>query len=1402
MEPPLWAEVEVSPFPWEREALAFLRAGLPNHEPYRAWSNIEFIAENGSINEVDALVVTPQGFFLVEIKSHPGVIKGDQQRWTWTRPDGSSQTFENPVRLANTKAKRLRSLLRTQSAFQNADAPFVTPLVFLSSAQLDCRLHPPARPYVTCRDDLTTDTAFPLLPGVVKTLKDPTTANLPGHRIDRPMSKRIAEALGQLGIRPNTRHRRLGDWELGEVLDEGEGWQDFPASQKGISERRVRIYLARRAHTAEEAEQLQRTARREFRLLDGVRHPGIAHPLDLQLHEWGPALLFDRAPGEERLDLWLEGHLDGLDLYDRLGLVRDLAEALDYAHRHQLTHRALVPRSILVRPAADGAHRPQLVISNWQSSTREMATTLSRLGTAVDMAEQLSEADQVFLAPELAADAEPDGVRVDLFSLGAVAYLLLSGRSPGATLLERTTLLQEHGHFPLDAVLDGAPDALVLGIREATQAVSIDRLNSVAEFLAWIDEALEELTRPDAPPQTDPLQAGRNDELGGGWRVLRRLGKGSTALALLVERNGTLEVLKVALDEDHAERLRAEQRALTTLRSRGVVECHGIETIGGRTVLRLAPAGDVTADTPENLLSLAERIRRDGRFGLDLLPRFGDDLLEVVAQLEDDGIAHRDIKPDNLGVRMRGKNNELHLVLFDFSLTGTPPEQIRAGTPGYLDPFLEERRPPRWDLAAERYAAAVTLYEMATGVRPRWGDGASDPLLVDDLLPRIESDLFDVAVRDGLTDFFERALHRKPTSRFDTAEEMRRAWHDVFARPGTVTVTDTPALDPAELDRLAAAATADSSVAELGLSAAALGALERLGVTTAGGLAGLSLTDSRLLRGVGHRLRTELRAASRRVADLGAEPEPDEHAHSVDGVLALCLPRGNSPAVEADLAPTRDLLGLADTSEPWPSLVAVANRAGLDRAAADELLERARKRWQKATPLTTIREEVAQVLAASGGLATGDEVAMVLLDRRGSTATGPDRLRRARVVVRAAIEAEAGRSAVRFTHRRFGSTLLLAAEAAGVDAQELTDYAAALGPVADELALADPLVSAKAAVERLRAEEPPFGFEPLSDTRLVRLAAATSQRAAVSSRLELYPNGLPPERSLVLARSSLLGVGTLGEEQLRSRVHARFPDAAPLPDRPALDALVAELVGLEWFTPDGADQAGYRVPPAPELSPTTYQFGRSPTRLRTGTRHPVADEDTRVALEADARLRASVETGGFVAVTVSPGLLLDAESSLAEAFPVDVVDAEAALVDAMRDVAAEKNIRWDTAVLPADAAGATGPRWDNLTRVARLAADQLEADLLARRTVLLTRPGLLARYGLADTLLDRLRDRTTITADRSQTLRTLWVLIPADDPDAKPVIEGVVVPVSSTNQWMTLPEAWVRNAHRADSGVA
>ena len=122
-----------------------MREEFPSDAPYRAWANFEFIADDGSVNEVDLLVFTPEGFFLIEIKSRPGRLSGDAGTWTW-ETDGRLSTADNPLILANLKAKKLKSLLQRQKAFKGKERlPFVEALVFCSAPNLQCDLQGNAR---------------------------------------------------------------------------------------------------------------------------------------------------------------------------------------------------------------------------------------------------------------------------------------------------------------------------------------------------------------------------------------------------------------------------------------------------------------------------------------------------------------------------------------------------------------------------------------------------------------------------------------------------------------------------------------------------------------------------------------------------------------------------------------------------------------------------------------------------------------------------------------------------------------------------------------------------------------------------------------------------------------------------------------------------------------------------------------------------------------------------------------------------------------------------------------------------------------------------------------------------------------------------------------------------------
>ena len=263
---PRWQAVTDSAFPWERDALAFVRDRLPDHEPYRAWANFEFIGDDGSINEVDLLVLSPKGFYLVEIKSRPGVVEGDQGTWTW-RGDGRPETVDSPLLLANRKARKLIGLLRRQPALRRkAASPFLEAHVFLSHGDVDCRLTDDLRGHVHRRD---AGTGRAERPGIVAALTRHSAGTPPRARIDRPMAKAVSRAMHEAGIRPSQRTRRVGDYRLDALLFEGPSYQDWTARHAAIEgERaRVRIYAVPPAAPDDERAALQRAARREYQIL-------------------------------------------------------------------------------------------------------------------------------------------------------------------------------------------------------------------------------------------------------------------------------------------------------------------------------------------------------------------------------------------------------------------------------------------------------------------------------------------------------------------------------------------------------------------------------------------------------------------------------------------------------------------------------------------------------------------------------------------------------------------------------------------------------------------------------------------------------------------------------------------------------------------------------------------------------------------------------------------------------------------------------------------------------------------------------------------------------------------------------------------------------------------------------
>ena len=1413
-----WHVIAESSFPWEREALEWLRAQLPDRDPWHVWTNFEFIDDEGKVNEVDALALTPAGLFVVEIKSRPGMVTGDAHTWTWVT-DGRERSVDNPLLLTDRKSKRLASLLRRQPAIVKAKIrlPFLEPLVFLSSTSLNCRLQGQARSGVFLRgrpgaidDD-----------GVIGALSQGIRSNLQAP-VDTQQARAIARGLAEAGIRPSNKHRHVGDYLLGKLIVDGPTFQEWEARHVGVDvQRRVRIYNLAKATSPEERQARIGQAQREFKILEGIDHTGILRCREYKDTELGPALVFDRDPKAVRLDHLVRDHGQRLGVGQRLQLVREIAEVLQYAHSRRLYHRALGPQSILVRGVESGDLHVQLM--NWQTAARQadttgMTGTVHRTTGTQHVEAYVEDPGLVYLAPETTRADPAHGAELDVFSLGCLAYLIFSGQAPASSTLELAAKLRLGPGLRLSDVLDGCSPRLHELVQFATNPEVVTRYDSIRGFLDDLERVEDEFTAPDPEQTVDPSRANEGDRIEGGFTVIKRMGRGSSSDALLVKQDGSDEegVLKVAIDASHSENLRAEAEALGKLQHANIVALRDTCTVAGRTALLLKSAGDET---------LAQKLK-PGRLSLDMLQRFGEELIDAVRHLEDAAVVHRDIKPDNIGIA-ESRTKKLKLVLFDFSLARTPAENLTAGTPPYLDPFLSLRPQRRWDLHAERFAAAVTLYEMAVGKPPRWGDGQTAPAMLD-AEATIEAEVFDPVVRQPLGDFFAKALRRDFRERHDNADEMLRAWRGIFERAAT-----THPAEAAGFEAVARIATGQTTMAELGYSLEAQDVLDRMNVHDVRGLLAVDRVRFRYLSGVGDKIRKEVRLKAKELARLrpdltqgrgslhegGDEPGDDTKTPVTVNELAESLlprrPAGDDRPEEAALA---TYLGLDDTvpAGQWPSLGDAAQAGQVDRGTLTTTLVKARERWLKNKAFTELRDQLKALLDTQGQVMTAHEAALALLALRGCAIQDDvERLRLASAVVRAALEAESHLDKPRFDTFDHTPVPLVATSSAWAD------LARRLGDVADTCALPDPLMPPGRVLEALEAVRLPSAtgggtdgdspagtsppVPPIPSSRLLRLATMASRRAALSSRQEIYPRGMPALQALRQSMGAVLGATELKVHELQDRVRGRYPEAERLPARPMLDRLLEEVgAPLQW-DPLAADGAGaYRRQTfGGDLTVgTTTLFARHPTV--DGSVLPQASAAAAAALAMETRLQHNLKHGGLLVLTVEPRVAARAEAELLRRFGTAAGHApalkrfslDAMLLSELRRQADALRVEWAT-VLRADAADPGSRDWRNLLGLVKRTLPALQEALTnSPAPLLVVNAGLLARYDLMG-----LASELEASAGRPGRTPSVWLLLPSHQPGVA-AIDGTPVPLVNANSVTALPQAWTENVHRAADATA
>jgi serine/threonine-protein kinase len=208
---------------------------------------------------------------------------------------------------------------------------------------------------------------------------------------------------------------RVGPWRIiSELGRGGMGVVHLAERADGHFEQRVAIKLI---ETSNAGDPLHRRFLAERQILAGLAHPNIARLLDGGIADDGrPWLAMEFVDGLPITE-WCDRH--GLDLRARLRLFADVCAAVQHAHQKLVIHRDIKPSNILV--SADG--RVHLLDFG-----------IAQLVAPSLHAEAAIGPDVRAMTPEYASPEQVRGdaltTATDIYSLGALLYVLLTGRLP------------------------------------------------------------------------------------------------------------------------------------------------------------------------------------------------------------------------------------------------------------------------------------------------------------------------------------------------------------------------------------------------------------------------------------------------------------------------------------------------------------------------------------------------------------------------------------------------------------------------------------------------------------------------------------------------------------------------------------------------------------------------------------------------------------------------------------------------------------------------------------------------------------------------------------------------------------------------------------------------------------
>jgi serine/threonine protein kinase/alpha-tubulin suppressor-like RCC1 family protein len=237
----------------------------------------------------------------------------------------------------------------------------------------------------------------------------------------------------------------------------------------------VKVVRTRYAHDQEAVARLAR----EARTVAHLEHPNIValHAVK-RLSDDSLALVMQLVPGKTLKQTLRD---EGAFTPDRVERVlRDIARGLSYAHARGIVHRDVKPENIFL----DAASGRALLSDFGVAISREADTSLTATGTAIGT--------PTYMSPEQIDGARVDG-RSDLYSLGLVAWEMLTGRRPwdGESLYSVIYRQKHEELLPIEEIRPDVTERLRYLVDGLLRKQPASRWASAERFLSRLNDATD-----------------------------------------------------------------------------------------------------------------------------------------------------------------------------------------------------------------------------------------------------------------------------------------------------------------------------------------------------------------------------------------------------------------------------------------------------------------------------------------------------------------------------------------------------------------------------------------------------------------------------------------------------------------------------------------------------------------------------------------------------------------------------------------------------------------------------------------------------------------------------------------------------------------------------------------------